>query len=170
MRAAAEAAVRHSDDTATDVLLDLLGGPQALDAAPETIGDDVTRVDRTEPTLDDTVPGDPRDTSTPRGLAGDLRARPRRRAGSRGPRPPVGWLTTTTTGDARVWAGVPAGWVVGEESGAAAYGTRNDTAVVRPPRRAPIVVAVLSDRDEPDAGHDDALVAEATRAVVAALS
>ena len=55
---------------------------------------------------------------------------------------------------------------VGDKTGSGGYGTRNDIAVAWPPGRAPIVLVVMSDRGQPDAEHDDALVADATRVVV----
>ena len=67
------------------------------------------------------------------------------------------------TGDTLVRAGVPDGWRVADKSGAAAYGTRNDIAVVEVPGRDPVVMAVFSDRGTADAEYDDALVAEAAR-------
>ena len=81
----------------------------------------------------------------------------------------LGWLKGNTTGAALVRAGVPAGWVVGDKTGTGGYGTRNDIAVIWPPDRAPIVVAVLSSRDKLDATPDDALIAQATTVVVAQL-
>jgi beta-lactamase class A len=166
----AEAAVRRSDNTAGNLLLEEIGGPQALDAALAEIGDDVTTVVRDEPELNDTAPGDDRDTSTPRALAADLRAYAVDGVLAEEDRAQlVEWMTGNATGDALVRAGVPEGWQVADKSGAAAYGTRNDIAVLQPPDGDPIVVAVLSDRDGPEAGYDDALVAEAARVVVDAL-
>ena len=55
----------------------------------------------------------------------------------------VEWMSGNATGDALVRAGVPGGWGVADKSGAAAYGTRNDIAVLQPPDGAPVVVAVL---------------------------
>ncbi|MBG6104332.1 beta-lactamase class A [Micromonospora vinacea] len=80
-----------------------------------------------------------------------------------------GWLRGNTTGAGLVRAGVPAGWVVGDKSGTGGYGTRNDIAVIWPPDRAPIVLAALSSRDTKDASPDDAVIAQATRMVVAQL-
>ena len=65
---------------------------------------------------------------------------------------------------------MPGDWDVGDKTGTGSYGTRNDVAVLTPPGRAPIVLAVLSSRDEPDAEHDDALIAEAARVVAAGLA
>ncbi|HJX43195.1 MAG TPA: serine hydrolase, partial [Geodermatophilus sp.] len=81
----------------------------------------------------------------------------------------MGWLRRNTTGGALIRAGVPGDWEVGDKTGTGAYGTRNDVAVVTPPGRAPVVLAVMSSRDEPEAGHDDALIAEAARVVATAL-
>jgi beta-lactamase class A len=170
LRALCDAAVRYSDNTAGNLLLAHLGGPAGLDAALAALGDDVTRVERTEPDLNEAVPGDDRDTTTPRAIAGDLRAYALGDALDADDRALlVGWLRANTTGAALIRAGVPAGWEVGDKTGNGAYGTRNDIAVLWPPDRAPIVLAVMSSRAEQDAEHDDALIARAAAVVVDAL-
>jgi beta-lactamase class A len=170
LRELCDAAVRYSDNTAANLLFDHLGGPSALDAALARWGDDVTRVDREEPALNEATPGDPRDTTTPRAFGTTLEAlvlgdllRADDRATLRG------WLVGNTTGDSLVRAGVPAGWTVGDKTGSAEYGTRNDIAVAWPAEGAPVVLVVLSSRDEVDAERDDALIAEATVVALAAL-
>ncbi|SFO42597.1 beta-lactamase class A [Geodermatophilus obscurus] len=164
-----DAAVRFSDNSALNLLLRELGGPAGLDAALERVGDTVTEVVRDEPGLNSAVPGDPRDTTTPRALAGSLRAYALDAAAPEDREQLVDWLRRNTTGDALIRAGVPDDWDVGDKTGTGAYGTRNDVAVVIPPGRSPIVLAVMSSRDEPDAEHDDALIAETTRVVAAGL-
>lgn len=171
LKALSSAAVRYSDNTAANLLLDELGGPKGLDAILEEIGDDVTRMERREPELNEWAPGDTRDTSTPRALARSLRAfvlgdvlDKRERAQL------TRWLRTNTTGDALIRAGVPDDWVVGDKTGTGAtYGARNDIAVAWPPDRAPIVLAIMTRRGERDAEHDDALLARTASAIVAAL-
>ena len=170
LRDAAEAAVRYSDNTAGNLLFDALGGPDGFARALRDVGDRVTRPARTEPELNAATPGDERDTSTPRALAGSLRAytlgdalRPADRDLL------LGWMRASTTGSGLVRAGVPDGWQVADKSGTGGYGTRNDIAVVWPPDRAPIVLAVMTSRDSRDAKPDDALVAQAARATVTAL-
>ena len=69
LRRIAEAAVRESDNTAANLLLDELGGPAGFQRALRELGDDVTVVARRETALNDTAPGDPRDTTTPRAFA-----------------------------------------------------------------------------------------------------
>ena len=159
-----DAALTLSDNTATNVLFDLVGGPDAVDARLTELGDRTTSVDRVEPDLNDWEPGEPRDTSTPRALAsvvrrltlGDGLRRPDRRLLN-------DELGDSLTGAALIRSGVPASWRVGDKSGSASYGSRNDVAVVHPPGRAPWVVVVLTSHATADAETDDDLVARAAR-------
>ena len=170
LRELCDAAVRHSDNTAANLLLDLVGGPKGLDAILEELGDDVTRMERREPELNDWAPGDARDTTTPRAIARDLRAFVLGDAlGTPEREQLAGWLRTNTTGAGLIRAGVPDGWTVGDKTGTGAtYGARNDIAVVWPPGRDPIVVATMTNRPDPDADHDDELIARAAAAAVTA--
>lgn len=171
LRALCDAAVRYSDNTAANLLFEELGGPKALDAELEKLGDDVTHVARVEPELNDWKPGDTRDTSTPQAIARDLRAYVLGDALEKRERKQLAtWLRTNTTGDTLIRAGVPKGWVVGDKSGAGStYGARNDIAVVWRPGEEPLVLAVLSNRKGKDAEADDKLVAEAASVVAEAV-
>ncbi|MFK5688468.1 class A beta-lactamase [Ornithinimicrobium sp. LYQ92] len=163
-RELADAAVRFSDNTAANLLLEDLGGPPALADALEAVGDDVTLPVRTETALNEAVPGDDRDTSTPRALAASLQAFAVDDTLDAADRQMLnGWLQGSTTGDELIRAGVPEGWSVGDKTGSGGYGTRNDIAVITPPGRPPIVLAVLSDKGHEDADSDATLIAEATR-------
>lgn len=167
----AEAAIRYSDNTAGNLLFNEIGGPGGFEAALREIDDKVTESDRFEPDLNFTTPGDSRDTSTPRALATSLQAfvvsdvLPSEKRAIM-----TDWLVGNATGDTLIRAGVPEGWVVGDKSGAATYGTRNDIAIVWPPERDPIIIAILSDRTTEDAAYDDALLAEAAKIVINALN
>ncbi|MFE4533708.1 class A beta-lactamase [Streptomyces scopuliridis] len=167
-----DATVRFSDNTAANLLFDELGGPKGLEAVLRGIGDDITRMDRREPELSRWVPGEKRDTSTPRALTEDLRAFVLGDVLGKAERGQLTqWLKTNTTGDALIRAGVPKGWVVGDKTGTGSYhGARNDIAVVWPPDSAPIVMAIMSNRPAKDAQHDDKLIAEAASVVTGALS
>jgi beta-lactamase class A len=164
------AALEESDNTAGNLLLGQLGGPAGLQDALRGLGDATTDVDRTEPTVNAATPGDIRDTSTPRALGTDLRTfvlgdvlpLSRRQL-------LTSWLLASTTGGPYVRAGVPAGWKAADKTGSGGYGTRDDIAILWPPRGAPIVIAILSDRGAANAASDDPLIADATRAAVAAL-
>ncbi|MGC5311482.1 class A beta-lactamase [Micromonospora zamorensis] len=168
LRAIADAAVRYSDNTAGNLMLRHLGGPQKFEKELREVGDKVTDPARYETELNEARPGDRRDTSTPRALAGSLRAYAVGDALDPADRDILnGWLRGNTTGGELIRAGVPDGWVVGDKTGSGGYGTRNDIAVIWPPDRAPIVLAVLSSRDEKDAEYDNALIAQATEVVMA---
>ncbi|WP_436837468.1 class A beta-lactamase [Micromonospora orduensis] len=170
LRALADAAVRYSDNTAGNLLLRHLGGPKRFEAELRTIGDTVTDASRYETSLNEATPGDRRDTSSPQALADDLRAYAVGDALEPTDRDTlVGWLRGNTTGGTLIRAGVPDGWTVGDKTGTGGYGTRNDIAVIWPPDRAPIVLVVMSSRDEKNATPDDALIARATEAVIAQL-
>lgn len=172
LRELCDAAVRYSDNTASNLLFDALGGPKGLEADLRKLGDKVTLMERIEPHLSDWVPGETRDTTTPRALAKDLRAyvlgdvlRKRERAQL------ATWLKTNTTGNEVIRAGVPEGWVVGDKTGTGSgYGARNDIAVVWPPDSAPIVMAILTNRGKAEDIHDNKLIAEAASVVAETLS
>ncbi|WP_150239615.1 class A beta-lactamase [Nocardiopsis quinghaiensis] len=170
LREIGDAALRHSDNTASNLLFEELGGPQGLDEALREIGDDVTSVDRIAPEMAEAVPGDVRDTSTPRAMATSLREFALGDVLSEDKRGVlVEMMRANTTGDDLIRAGVPEGWEVGDKTGACGYGTRHDIGVLWPPEGAPIVLAVMSGRDEAGAEYDDALIARATEMVVGAL-
>ncbi|MEV7425386.1 class A beta-lactamase [Streptomyces sp. NBC_01429] len=172
LRELCDAAVRFSDNTAANLMLDHIGGPKGLNAVLKKLGDDVTRMERREPGLNEWVPGQTRDTSTPKALAADLRAFVLGDALGAGERAQLTkWLRTNTTGDELIRAGMPKDWVVGDKTGAGGtYGTRNDIAVVWPSDGAPLVMAILSNRTEKDAEYDNKLIAEAASVVADTLS
>lgn len=171
LREIADAAVRASDNTAGNLLFRELGGPDGLECDLRAIGDRVTDPERIETELNSAVPGEVRDTSTPRALARDLRAYALGAALPAEDRTQlIDWMSGNATGDALIRAGVPAGWTVADKSGAGSYGTRNDIAVLFPPSGAPIVLAVLSGKGTADAAYDNALIADAATAVIAELS
>lgn len=59
-----------SDNTAANLLLPVLGGPAGLTAWCRSLGDSATRLDRIEPFLNESLPGDERDTTTPAAMLG----------------------------------------------------------------------------------------------------
>jgi beta-lactamase class A len=166
VRALLAAMVRSSDNTAANLLVARVGGPAAVQQWLRGIGDDVTRVDRIEPDLNEAVPGDERDTTTPAQFAADLSTvllggalDPDDRALL------VDLMRGTTTGAGTIRAGVPEDWTVADKTGTGSYGVRNDVGIVTPPGRDPIVLVVMTSSDTADAEPDDALVAAATRTV-----
>ncbi|TCL82664.1 MULTISPECIES: class A beta-lactamase [unclassified Rathayibacter] len=165
----AEAAVRRSDNTALNLVLDRLGGPAALDRALEQLGDTTTDVVDEEPALNTIAPGSTANTTTPAAFTADLTAVALGEALPSADRALLlAWMSGNATGDALIRAGAPEGWTVADKSGGAG-GLRNDIAVVTPPGRDPIVLSVLTSRNDPEADYDDALVARAAAVVLGAL-
>ena len=163
----ARAAVTVSDNTAANLLLAQVGGPAGFTAFVRQAGDAVTRLDRTEGTLNANEPGDPRDTTSPRAMVGLLRAvfcgevlKPASRERL------LDWMKACETGKKRLRAGFPGDWVVGDKTGTGENMAVNDLAIAVPPGRAPILVAVYMSegRDE-----DDGAVHEGGHARVARL-
>jgi beta-lactamase class A len=145
--ALAETAVMVSDNTAANLLLAKLGGPAGFTEFVRSLGDTVTRLDRKEPALNGNEPGDPRDTTSPRAMAGLMRKVLCGDALSPAGREQLlGWLRTCETGNDRLRAGLPRDWVVGDKTGTGQRGAVNDVAIAVPPGRAPILIAsYLSD-------------------------
>jgi len=157
-----DAAIRYSDGTAGNLLMRTVGGPRRLTAYLRGLGDTASRMDQYEPELNRDSPGDPRDTTTPRAIAEDYRRIVLGAALPPDKRSLVeGWLVRSTTGAHTIRAGVPSGWTVAGKTGHGDYGRVNDIAVVRPPGREPLVIAIMSDRGGRDAEPAYAVLAEA---------
>jgi beta-lactamase class A len=160
------AAMTWSDNTAANLILASLGGPRGVTANARFLGDMVTRLDRTEPTLNEAIPGDPRDTTTPAAMLKNIHAVVLGGALSAAARGHlIGWLVGNRTGDARLRAGLPSGWRCGDKTGTGEHGTANDIGVLWPPQGAPVIVAAYL--TESTAGV--AALADVARAVVSAL-
>ncbi|WP_341891953.1 class A beta-lactamase [Variovorax sp. YR752] len=165
------ATMQYSDNAAANLLLKVLGGPAAVTAFARRIGDTTFRLDRTEPELNTAIPGDPRDTTTPAAMSdtvqrlalGDALGAPQREQMRE-------WLLGNTTSTERFLAGVPAGWRVGDKTGAGSYGTTNDVGVLWPPSGAPLVLSVYLTFPDKDAKGRNDVVASATRIAVKALA
>lgn len=162
----AESALRVSDNLAMNIVLDELGGPEALDDAMEKDGDSTTEVTDEEPELNDVEEGSTDNTTTPAafttGLQG-LLAPDRLSDDDR--RVLLDWMSANETGDPLIRAGAPEGWVVRDKSGHS-DAIQNDIAVVTPPDREPIVISVMTETDDPESEDGPALVAAAAEAVL----
>ena len=164
-----EAAIRYSDNTAANLLLATLGGPQGLTSWWRQIGDTVTRLDRREPALN--VPDGIKDTTTPAAMVGNLKAVLLGNTLSNASRARLmGWMTTNTTGSAFLRAGVPANWAVGDKTGRwpssdPAKGATNDIAILTPPGRRPILVVAYTTGGQGDVAGRESVLADIGRIV-----
>ena len=114
----AEFTQKYSDNAAANILLRELGGPAALTGFWRSIGDDVSRLDRTEPALNNVPVTEVRDTTTPAAMArtvakliyGDALPDAERAILKQ-------WMIDTPIGVRRVRAGLEEGWVAGDKTG-----------------------------------------------------
>jgi beta-lactamase class A len=159
-----EAAVTLSDNTAGNLMLDSFGGPAGLTAYLRSLGDGITRLDRRETALNEALPGDPRDTTTPSAMVGLLQKLVLGTALSPASREQLSaWLIGCKTGDRRLRAGVPKGWRVGDKTGTGERNATNDVAILWPPGRAPVIVAAYYAESRASADTRDAVLAEVGR-------
>ena len=160
------AALEWSDNTAANLLLRVIGGPQGWTGFARSLGDRVSRLDRTEPTLNTAIPGDPRDTTTPQAMVADLQAVLLGDALTQSSRAQLNaWLLASRIDDALLRAGLPAGWRVGDKSGAGGQGTRNDIGILYPPGAAPILAAVYYTETTQPMAASNRLIADCGRII-----
>ncbi|MFI7678588.1 class A beta-lactamase [Actinophytocola sp. NPDC049390] len=162
-----EAAITRSDNTAANLLLRLLGGPEAITAFARDIKDTRTRLDRWEPELNTAVPGDNRDTTTPAAIGEGYRSlvlgEPERARLK-------DWLLANKTGGERIRAGLPADWTTADKTGSGDHGSANDVAITWTPDGTPIVIAVLTTKEVAGAEYDNAALADAAKVAAQALA
>ena len=164
------AALQYSDNTAGNLLIREIGGPAALTHFARSTGNNKFRLDRWETQLNTAIPGDARDTATPEAMARSLRQFTLGNALSPASRAQlIEWLRGNTTGDKRIRAAVPSDWQVGDKTGSGDYGSANDIAVIWPPNRAPIVLAIYTTRHQSGAKRDEKAIVEAARIALESL-
>lgn len=164
-------AVEVSDNPAANILIREMGGLESLRAFYRGIGDETTRVDRMEPELN-RADGD-KDTITPDQSVRNIerlilsKSSPLESASKR---LLLEWMVASPTGQARIKAGVPAGWTVAHKTGTGGYGPVNDIGVLYPTDGAPIGIAVYfhATKDSTDVQRE-AVIADATRQALKAL-
>jgi beta-lactamase class A len=137
------AAIDWSDNTAGNLILESIGGPSGFTEFARSLGDPVTRLDRNEPTLNESLPGDPRDTTSPRAMAGAMQKVLAGDALSGASRSQLQtWLIGDKVGDKRLRAGLPPSWRIGDKTGTGDRGSTNAVAIIWPPGRAPLIATV----------------------------
>ena len=139
-----QAIVEVSDNTAAILLMRSVGGPAALTQFVRSLGDTVTRSDRYEP--ESNQYSGVLDTTSPRAitqavsriLLGDVLSPPSRAQLE-------SWMVACKPGLNRLRASLPADWRAADRPGTSVEEETNDYAIVRPPGRAPLLVAAYYD-------------------------
>lgn len=173
----ARATLVTSDNTAANVLLRRFGGPVQLTRFWRSIGDDVSRLDRYEPELNQTPPGTELDTTTPAAMAATTAALIHGKTLSRASRAKLkAWMREVRTGRDRIRSGFPAGWESGDKTGTGIGKTRHtyvDLAFGGPAARTPLIVTAYFEPArlvEPMDPVATAALAEVGRIAAASLS
>ncbi len=136
------AALTRSDNTAANLLLGSTGGPAGITSFSRSIGDPVTRLDRTELSLNECLPGDPRDTTSPRAIVHDLKSILLGDVLTTASRDRLTeWMKANLTGLDRLRANLPEGWNAADKTGSNGAHTSNDIAVLWPVNKPPVIVA-----------------------------
>ncbi|HIB4710773.1 TPA: SCO family class A beta-lactamase [Klebsiella pneumoniae] len=160
--------MRTSDNTAVNKVLEILGGPQAVTAYLRKTGDNITRLDRNEPDLNEGTPGDVRDTTTPRAILETLNKLVLGTTlGSDERKQLTTWLESNEVGDPLLRAGVPSDWRVADRTGAGGNGTRGVIAVMWPPKHAPIIAAIYITQTKATMEERNAAIASIGKAIAA---
>lgn len=166
-----EAAVTVSDNGAANLLLESFGGPAQLTAYLRSIGDKVTRLDRIEPELNESLTGDARDTTSPLAMADNFeRLTIGNSLSKKGRAQLVDWLVANKTGDERIRAALPKGWTCGDKTGTGARGSTNDAAVIWQTSGNPILMSVYLTGTTQSLAKRNAVIAHVSRALVEAIA
>lgn len=172
VEALCQAAVIYSDNTAASLLLALIGWPAGVTKFWRALGDQTSRLDRTEPALN--VPDGDKDTTTPLAMLGNLRAILLGEALKPASRQKLlDWMGASTTGALMLRAGLPKTWTVGDKTGRYVqepYNAAIDLAIATPPGRKPLLITAFTMNGRGDDAAHQALLADIGRIVAGALA
>ena len=159
-----EATMTTSDNTAANLVLRSLGGPESITSFVRQLGDASTRLDRWETELNQAVPGDERDTTTPSSMIGNLEKLLYGEVLSQESRAQLRtWLINNRVADGLFRSNIPDDWGIGDRTGAGGFGSRSITAVIWPPERKPVFVAFYMTETGASFDERNAAIAEVGR-------
>ena len=164
-----EAAVSQGDNTAANLILQVLGGPAVITAYFRSLGDAQSRLDREEPDLNEGASGDARDTTTPASAVADLdkillgdALKPASRERLKQ------WMIGDRVAGALLRKALPEDWAIADKTGAGDNGSRGIVAALWPPGRGPLVVAIYITQTSATLPERDAAIARIGAALVEA--
>ncbi|MFB0980352.1 MAG: class A beta-lactamase [Alteromonadaceae bacterium] len=143
LKEACSAAMIMSDNTATNIVLKGIKGPEALTQFLRSIGDDVTRLDRIEPYLNEAIDGDERDTTTPNAIVkslhtllfGDVLSTLSKEQLKK-------WMMDNRVTGSLLRSVLPELWSIADRSGSGGFGSRAITAVVWSDKKTPLIISI----------------------------
>ncbi|KAB0479732.1 class A beta-lactamase [Vibrio chagasii] len=143
LRDACSATMTMSDNTAANIVLGGIDGPNGLTEFLRSIGDSNTRLEHLEPELNHARPDDARDTTTPKSIVMTLNELMYGDTLSQASKSTLkGWMMGNKVSDGMFRSILPSGWNIADRSGAGAYGSRAITAIVWSEHRDPLIISV----------------------------
>ncbi|WP_070964184.1 class A beta-lactamase [Vibrio sonorensis] len=152
---ACEAALSMSDNTATNIVLNNIGGPDALNQFLRKVGDKSTRLDDLEPFINQVKERE--NTTTPVAMTNTMSHLFLGEGLSEGAQKTIlGWMERNRVSMALLRSVLPYGWSIADRSGSGSKGSRGITALIWKETRKPLVMSIyvtetnltLSDRNQ----------------------
>lgn len=143
LKDACTATMEMSDNTAANIVLAGIDGPNGLTEFLRSTGDNKTRLNHIEPDLNHARPGDVRDTTTPNTMVKTLNDLVYGNVLSEASKAQLKtWMKDNKVSDGMIRSILPDGWNIADRSGAGAYGSRAITAIVWSETRAPLIISI----------------------------
>lgn len=143
LKEACSATMLMSDNTAANIVLSGIKGPKALTHFMRSIGDEVTRLDRIEPALNEGLTDDKRDTTTPNAMVKSLHTLLFANVLSTSSKDQLKqWMINNKVTGNLFRSILPENWSIADRSGAGGNGSRGITAVVWPDKSTPLIISI----------------------------
>lgn len=161
----AKSAISYSDNPAINQIIHALGGIKSINQFAHQIGNKTFVLTHLENELNSN-PDKNADTVTPKDMAYSVKALLLGHILSQhNHQRLMAWMKNNTTGQHRIRAGVPKGWLVADKTGSGRYGVANDIGITWSATCKPIVLSIYSVSSHPAAKPNSAAIRLATRVI-----
>ena len=155
----AEAAISYSDNPAINIIMQRLGGPTIVTNFAHSIGSQSFNVTHYDGNLNSN-PENIEDTATPKDMANSVQKITLGHVLNQAQREKlITWMRNNKTSYRRIRAATPIGWTVADKTGSGDYGIANDIGILWSPLCKPIVLAIYTIQNKPDAKSREDIVA-----------
>ncbi|MGR5057433.1 CARB/PSE/RTG family carbenicillin-hydrolyzing class A beta-lactamase [Vibrio rotiferianus] len=164
---ACEAAMLMSDNTAANIVLRSIGGPNGVTRFLRSIGDGATRLDRFEPRLNEAKPGDKQDTTTPNAIVNTLHTLLEGDALSYESRIQLKiWMQDNKVSESLMRSVLPKGWSIADRSGSGGFGSRGITAMIWKDNHKPIYISIYITETDLSLQARDQVIAQVSQLIL----
>ncbi len=148
---ACKATMLTSDNTAANLVLENIGGPQAVTAFFRQLGDQSSRLDRYEPALNQAQKGDNRDTTSPLAMNKNLQSiHSGLHLTETGKNTLLSWMMNNEVSNPLIRSFLPKNWKIADRSGAGENGSRGITAIIWKENRMPVYLTIYMTQSKLD--------------------